>query len=633
MPLEVNAWLNHPLHQVPEPDPCEAASVREYLRWMRIKRDEADPQQDLQQVKLCNNGEMLDLLDIWESNADYGADLDRWKRRTRRLAEVMFEVEAPWRIRVGGQRGPESMLLPALDAQGLPYLPSTTLKGVARAVAERDSSVDSAAIQRIFGVLEPEALTGSVVFLDAYPLALPQEMKPEIDDDDDEQVDEIQGLVPDMANSLWTWGEGGPVYRANPNVFLSLRQVRFLIGLRRGHRGTTEQVEQVKRWLVQGLQQGVGSRVNSGYGVLRPVKPSDRVVLPGYLKPWVRVQFMLRGQLSHGRQYFGKWQERRNNPDLWNPPGKSQVELRPTAFRSLLRYWFRVLALGKLPMAVVQRAELEIFGGIEPDPTWGLVQVLLENPVIHWDNASSKDEEAGKATGVLVVRPGREVAMGQGKVLRQLLRSLVWLMGHLGGVGKGARRPCYSRKNRSKPQPPYWRGTTLSLEAAVSRKAKQLSPKQQKQKKQEEEFWLEPVELAEFQVVFQEHLEVFYGALGEFVGQSDLADRGCIEQEVPQGQRFVEALDARGRIFVVSGEYSKDKPPALALLHKLAQQNGKYNRDLCGSTSVPSPIWVARVADRFDVVTVFGASQTDRARFVAQLQDGTYPVAECLRVL
>lgn len=610
MPIEKNPWLNHPLHQNQNPTPAKEASFVEYLRWMRILRD--NPNNDLQ-IKLVNNGEVLELLEKILSNSDYGKRLERLTKRTRCIAQEHFEAKANWRVRVGGMRGPESMLLPAFDALGMPYIPSSTLKGIAREVAERElnaknPSVTPEQVREIFGEIEPTACMGKVVFLDAYPLPFPK-----IKD-----LDEVEGLVPDMANSIWTWDNNNvPQYETNPNVFLSLRKPTFVIGLRLVNGADKTLLEPVKRWLFQGLAQGIGSRVNSGYGTFEII---DSQKTEKKNTEILSVQFQLRGQLIHGRQYFDAWEERRNR-DEWKPPGQPQVEVRPPAFRSMLRYWFRTLALGVLEAKQVKDWELEIFGGIEHPARMGMFQLEISDGRVVRDNATNQDDECGFAEGTLIIRrsPIFTGSQSQREAVTKLLRSLTWLTFHLGGVGQGARRPCYSRQNRQHAHPPWWRGSSVKL----------ISP--------ENRYWNCPPNLDTFQRVFSKRLSSFYQNL------SILSELTCDSTQLKTAQRngnWAEAIDSNCRIICIKGAITNEKPRALALLHQEATINGNgYNPELCGSTEVRSPIWIARVGSRFDdeigfeeqgfdVVTIFGTDNDCRQQYYNLLINREYPVTD-----
>ncbi|MFN4280285.1 RAMP superfamily CRISPR-associated protein [Thermosynechococcus sp.] len=242
-------WLGHPLD--PNPEPNSSAGFVEYLRWMRSPDS---PTKDGTKVQLVTMAE----------KGDYTARLEVLTQRTRDIAgaENCFEVTCPWRIRVGGQRGPESMLLPAFDNLGIPYIPSSTLRGVARAQALRELRSETE-VAKYFGSLEAAQAdqAGKIIFLDAYPL--PKQTYPL-----PKQKKKNGGLACDIANNLWSWEGDSLKYKANPNVFFSLRGVSFLIGLRPRDGVSRDILERVKEWLILGLKQGIGSQVNTGYGVL-----------------------------------------------------------------------------------------------------------------------------------------------------------------------------------------------------------------------------------------------------------------------------------------------------------------------------------------------------------------------------
>jgi len=105
------------------------ASFVEYLRWMREPGTK------------YKDGTKVQLLQMAEEGANYTDRLKTLTDRTRKIAgtqELVFQAKCAWRIRVGGHRGPESILLPAFDALGMPYIPASTLRGVARTQAIRE---------------------------------------------------------------------------------------------------------------------------------------------------------------------------------------------------------------------------------------------------------------------------------------------------------------------------------------------------------------------------------------------------------------------------------------------------------------------------------------------------------------
>jgi CRISPR-associated protein Cmr6 len=386
------------------------------------------------------DGTKTQILHKAEDSANYNKRLGLLTERTKLIAgkDNCFQVRCSWRIRVGGHRGPESILLPAFDALGMPYIPSSTLRGVARTQAireimKRDKIEWQEAEKKIapyFGSLEAEKphRSGKVIFLDAYPL--PNQM----------------GLQMDMANNIWKWDNNNELeYNPNPNPFLSLREPTFLIGLKlASHCDDRTILQKVKGWLTAGLQAGIGSQVNSGYGELIRAGSSRSS------NEFLRVEFSLEGQLIHGRQKFTQWNwnERRND---WQMRGQADAEVRPIAFKSMLRYWFRAFSLGVLDVDTVQIWEAQLFGGINPK-TFGWVRVDIQDGKVTQreprPNFNGKDDDCGEQVGTLILSYSPEAPTNQNIPIHKLFESLTWMMFHLGGIGQGARRPCYSRHNR-----------------------------------------------------------------------------------------------------------------------------------------------------------------------------------------
>ncbi|MGY2980826.1 RAMP superfamily CRISPR-associated protein [Thermostichus sp. OS-CIW-30] len=580
-------WLGHPSDPNPNPDPT--ASFIEYLRWMRAP---ATPFKD---------GTKVDLVHQVEAKANYGARLQVLNARIKRIAgeENTFQVTCPWRIRVGGAKGPESMLLPAFDHLGIPYLPSSTLRGVARAQAIRElmqkhnlswKEADKA-VAPWLGHLEAEDKdsAGKEIFLDAYPV--PTKTQKQGDPDNSRSG----GLAVDIANNVWSWDGNSLKYSPNPNVFFSLKQATFLIGIRKGPGCTDEMLAQVKEWLIRGLEQGVGSQVNTGYGRLIQTGKT----LSQYKGEFLRLPFELKGQLIHGRQVVN-WRPDKNRYD-----NKSIAEVRPVAFKNMLRYWFRTFALGVLPVVQVQKWEGQLFGSITPEQKHGWIHVDLLNGKVSRPEPNQRREAAGQQEGILVLSFSSEcqnyASQAEQEAVKRLFTNLTWMMFHLGGVGQGARRPCYSRQDRDRP--PWWRGSTLIP-------------------KSESPFWELPGSVVEFQKLFQKRLGSFFEALKTLTQQA-------INPNSPQSfgrvdrDKWPEAVDANCKIVVCSGRKDFHKPYALATLHRLGRRGeGQYDRFVCGGVqggAVPSPVWIADLDD-YQVVTVFGATVNPRKSYLEQLR-------------
>jgi CRISPR-associated protein Cmr6 len=582
-------WLGHPLDPTPNPDPT--AGFVEYLRWMRAPLD------------AFKDGTKAELAHQVETRINFGARLKVLNERTQRIASNTFQVTCPWRIRVGGAKGPESMLLPAFDHLGIPYIPSSTLRGVARSQAirelmrERNLSWEEAdkAVAPWFGHLQAgeQDSAGKVIFLDAYPMPTRPQRREDLDNS------KTGGLAVDIANNIWKWSGKNLDYSPNPNLFFSLKQATFLIGLRKGPGCTDQILAQVKEWLIRGLEQGVGSQVNTGYGRLIPLGKS----LDKSQGEFLRLPFELKGQLIHGRQVVN-WRPDKNRYD-----NRSIAEVRPVAFKNMLRYWFRTFALGVLPVDQVQEWEGQLFGAITPKQKHGWIHVDLLNGKVSQPepepNREGRNRPAGRQEGILILSLSGEcqnyASQEDQEAVEKLFTNLTWIMFHLGGVGQGARRPCYSRQNRERA--PWWRGSTLIPRS-------------------EDAFWKLAESVAGFQKLFQKRLGNFFDALKTLTKQAINPDSPRSAGQV-QRDKWPQAVDANCRIVVCSGEEDFNKPYALATLHRLGRRGeGQYDRCLCGGVqggAVPSPVWIADLDD-YQVVTVFGATVDPRKSYLEQLR-------------
>ena len=577
-------WLDHPAYaEKGQPLYDSTASFVEYLRWMRSpERDYKDPTK-------------VKLLDLVETQADYRERLKQLNERTRLIAgdDNCFQIKSAWRIRVGGHRGPESILLPAFDALGMPYLPSSTLRGAARNQAIRQLmakglswKIAEERIAPYFGGLKAEGgdRMGKVIFLDAYPY---NDCK----------------LSVDMANSIWKWQGDALEYTPNPNPFLSLQAPIFLVGLRRMPACDDETFRKIQQWLTAGLQSGIGSQVNSGYGELVRAGQSP------LQKPFLKLEFTLQGQLIHGRQKFMQWRWN-DRKDEWQMRGAPVAEVRPIAFKSMLRYWFRAFALGVLPPSEIQKWEGNLFGSIAPQKR-GWVTVRVADGRVTQREPSKKGDRVGEQVGILQLSDSPALDKLQVDTVHRLFQALTWLMFHSGGLGQGARRPCYSRQSRQFA--PWWRGSTLIAESG-------------------EAYWELPESVEAFQSLAQGRLRSFYDALAALSGRS-LNPLQPLTVGPARPHQWTEAVDKNCRIVVCAGKEDFSKPYALSVLHsdefktKNRQGRSDYDPNLCGKVlgkATPSPIWIADLGD-YQVVTVFGATQEPRSQFLSALK-GALPI-------
>jgi len=264
------------------------------------------------------------------------------------------------------------------------------------------------------------------------------------------------GLAVDISNNIWNWNGDSLNYSPNPNVFFSLKQATFLIGIRKGSGCSDEVLAKVKKWLIAGLEQGAGSQINSGYGRLTSKKDSKNP------NEFLRLPFELQGQLIHGRHRFTEWAYNQKKGQ-WQHRGAPDAEVRPVAFKNMLRYWFRVFGLGVLSAQSVQDLEAQLFGSITPSPKQGWIRVeVLDGKLLQKEprpNLQGQRDPVGEQAGTLVLSFSSECPTGKHDAVKKLLINLTWMMFHLGGVGQGARRPRHSRQNRQRA--PWWRGSTL----------------------------------------------------------------------------------------------------------------------------------------------------------------------------
>ncbi|MBR8829381.1 MAG: type III-B CRISPR module RAMP protein Cmr6 [Gomphosphaeria aponina SAG 52.96 = DSM 107014] len=572
------------------PHPHNTASFVEYLRWMR------EPEQQ------HKDGTKLEILHKAEQAANYSDRLKKLTQRTELIAgrNNTFKVTCPWRLRVGGHRGPESILLPAFDALGMPYIPSSSLRGVARCQAIREMTTKGVSWQKAeqeiapyFGSLTPDNPVdkgGKVVFLDAYPLP----------------SNKTGGLAMDLANNIWKWEGNELKYEPNPNPFFSLKEPTFLIGLRLASGCNEPKVlERVKNWLIAGLKMGIGSQINSGYGALSSNSNHKQP------REFFRVEFDLEGQLIHGHQTFTQW--KRDNSNQWQMRGKPEPEVRATAFKSMLRYWFRAFALGVLEIKTVKEWEAKLFGAITPKQRGWIRFDILEGKLVQKESQRENDE-CGEQEGILTLSYGDEAPKNGEEKIKKIMKSLTWLMFNLGGIGQGARRPCYKRTS-----PPWYRGAIFSISS-------------------QDNLWKVPETATECEKLFRKNLEQFYQVLKELT-QVQVNYHAPRKVGETHDHQWVEAIDANCKIVLVSGRNHK-KPFALELLHKEfhnLENNKKYAeaKSLCGGVKndnitidnrqiqrkvTPSPIWIADSED-YQIVTVFGANKNPRKKYLEELEN------------
>ena len=360
-------------------------------------------------------------------------------KRTELLADsletkkdkAILNIQFPGRLRVGGPGGFRERLLPAFHpVYGIPYVPSSSIKGVLLSWAKAYlPDNEKLRIEPLLGYLKgDEASLGKVQILDAFPTA--------------------PCLSVDVATPQWTWGNDDRVqYGPSPHLMLSMKKVTLKVGITRTSLGTADDVKTVLSWLQDALiVKGLGSRISAGYGRVEssqpltyPLKAADR--------PLSEHSFSLWSQGIYGAS---------------SNPQENAHELRPTALRGMLRYWFRAVGLGLYSPLDCKKLEGELFGTIEStaqqirdkvSPPQGSLKIslLLNSQTIK--NVVLSDSMRGgsgstnqsiplycdKATAVLEARTQAHLT---------LIQHLFKLAIHCGGIGRGSRRPIHVNDRR-----------------------------------------------------------------------------------------------------------------------------------------------------------------------------------------
>jgi CRISPR-associated protein Cmr6 len=477
---------------------------------------------------------------------------DRLKQRTESLVAeggVAFPVSFGWRLRVGGTRGFLELLLPVFHPVfGVPYIPSSSLKGAARAWA-RQHGESKSEVSKILGILDGKvAQAAKVEFLDAFPTK--------------------KSLIVDVATPQWHWQDKEVVYKPEPHPLLSMERPQFLIGLRPTKPENAKYIPIVKEWLENALKSGIGSRVSSGYG--RALGQSSTL-------PYSRTyNFELWTQGMYGSE-----------PPSRQNDWKGEIEFRPTAIRGILRYWFRAFALSLYEPSICQTLEDTIFGKLSQQ---GKISIsVVYNPRkrkdLHWYD------------GKIYLEATEEKYLN-------LLDQLLVLASHLGGVGRGSRRPLHSLDvNGLKRR----RGCHWTVDAEAT-----------------------PLEynLEAWKQLFTQIKTAFTAVQSPTISRnSSPGGRGGRQQDV---------LDANAQVWLVKSphqispdqvsDWDKEglkenvRGEALSLFYsddrfKGKNTTGRGNPSVGGELGTPSFVWIKsvfpRVGNPYQVVTIFGVEQSD----------------------
>jgi CRISPR-associated protein Cmr6 len=488
---------------------------------------------------------------------------EKLNRRNEELAgkEGVMTVSFNWRVRVGGTRGFRELLLPVFHPIfGIPYIPSSSLKGATRSWARQNPDA-AKHIQELLGMLEgKEAKAAKVEFLDAFPT------KP--------------CLSVDVATPQWHWKDNKVDYKPEPHPLLSMEQPQILIGLRPSGRGTATDVATVKKWLEEALNTGgIGSRVSSGYGGSIGKK----------------------ALLAHHKSYsFELWTQGMygSTPPTKENGYQGKIEFRPTAVRGILRYWFRAVALALYEPTIGQTIEDELFGKLSQQGKFSLS--VITNPSSRIDPPYCYD--------------GRIYLEATESKYLNLIEKLLILASHLGGVGRGSRRPLHllDINGRKQMRGCHWdvSGANLPLEYDA---------------KKWEDFFCD----------LKKAFEKVRSPLGSHT--SDPGKPKQRQQDVLDKNAQIWLLNSANQVepnkvknWSAEGDDTHVRGSALNLFYsrddfKGKNITGKGNAFVGGALETPSYVWIKSLfpvsGSPYQVVTIFGANDTARQKFVAELKN------------
>lgn len=181
----------------------------------------------------------------------------RWEATAVSVRAVTFRAQPEWRVVIG--LGTNQLLEGGISLHhvyGVPIVPATALKGVARYYAEAVAEAAESPVNHLFGQADAAAAQrGDLLFLDGVPAAPPE-------------------IERDVTNPHWVAYYGGPNHvppadyiNPRPAFFLTLgKESPFLFGVA-SLSGDATAVEQGVAWLQGGLQElGIGAKTAAGYG-------------------------------------------------------------------------------------------------------------------------------------------------------------------------------------------------------------------------------------------------------------------------------------------------------------------------------------------------------------------------------
>jgi len=413
----------------------------------------------------------------------------------------------------------------------------------------------------------------------------------------------------DMANPQWAWQDNQVIYGTVPHPLLSMANVTLKIGLVRTNLGTIADVQRAKAWLERAFQsEGLGSRVSAGYGQADRVNGTPLRRLASVTHP-------------HSSEYpFEFWSEGIHGIDP-----KNKTEFRPVAVRGLLRYWFRAVGLALYPPSECHHLEQQLFGDIEPKSREGNFQLIT---VIDQENLETQTSTPHSGLGKIILQTKDPESL-------HLLEMLLKLAFHLGGIGRGARRPLHSNSGRLRGC--FWQSTGAEMQL--------------------------PYDLQSWQDFFRTLLDVFnqIQPVTRLADQSSLTvaktKRPTVQRprlrndkhsQDTDEKRSQDVLDGNARIFLVpspklkhprqvqnwnkEGQRYNVRGAGLEFFYssgfKGVNRNKEGNSHVGGELGIPSYVWIQAnrldsPTDAYQVLTLFGVDHRERQKFLKALESSS----------
>jgi len=439
--------------------------------WPVDKKEQAEfPRMVLQQV--AGQAEPAGLLaskrKLWQAAQGEGAI--RWQAQTK----------APLALHLSRATAFENAGLCLHPLYGFAYLPGSGLKGMARAFALTVQGIKETErdFELVFGreaEKEEEGAAGYVVFHDAWPVSWP---KLEVD-----IVNCHHGAYYREGEPPEDWEDPVPVN------FLAVKpgaRFEFALSLRRPHEEGARLLELARGWLAGALAVlGAGAKTAAGYG---------RFGTGGQPRPPVdgrRAEFECTLRLVSPAFLAGANQ------------GREDCRLRGASMRGLLRWWWRALHAGAVPVEEMRKLEGRIWGTTEAASAVQVeIEGLGEAQVVQWTKPPGDQPAPGRfylAYGMegnpkanrparYFIKPGmkwrlRLSARGAPGLTAEQVRdhavAALWTLCRMGGVGAKSRRGfgSVSIESPSRRLPDKWNETFSMVGIhAISEHRKPQSP-------------------------------------------------------------------------------------------------------------------------------------------------------------